>query len=268
MEIQKVILHMLSDILEVCAKYNLIVMLGGGSALGAVRHQGFIPWDDDIDLNMPRKDYEKLKDVFNEELSASYNLYCPQYNHSAIERFAKIEKKDTCFWPIDAKESYGICIDIFPIENIPKRGLMRLGKGGIAQLCMFIAGQVKFWENKNKWMRMFMCTSYKGKITYYLKCFIGVIFSFIPAYKWFDWCDKVNQYKYTGVMGVPSGRKHYFGEIFPENVYFPTKKAYFEDLEIRLPNKVEIYLSNLYGDYSRIPSKEEQEKHFVLELKI
>mgnify|MGYP000934529859 FL=1 len=68
---------MYSDILRVCEKYNIRVMLGGGSALGAVRHGGFIPWDDDLDLIMPREDYNKFISVFDKELSDLYEITSP-----------------------------------------------------------------------------------------------------------------------------------------------------------------------------------------------
>ena len=65
---------MFVDIKRICDKHNLILMLSGGSALGAVRHKGFIPWDDDIDLMMPRDDYDKFIDLFEEELGEKYYL--------------------------------------------------------------------------------------------------------------------------------------------------------------------------------------------------
>ena len=71
------LLEMYSDILRVCEKYNIRVMLGGGSALGAVRHGGFIPWDDDLDLIMPREDYNKFISVFDKELSDLYEITSP-----------------------------------------------------------------------------------------------------------------------------------------------------------------------------------------------
>lgn len=63
-ELRLCLLSIYNDISQICVKYGLTLMLGGGSALGAVRHKGFIPWDDDMDLMMPRKDFEVLKSVF------------------------------------------------------------------------------------------------------------------------------------------------------------------------------------------------------------
>ncbi|MGM9579929.1 MAG: LicD family protein, partial [Anaerovibrio sp.] len=87
---------MYCDIKAVCDKYNLTIVLGGGSALGAVRHKGFIPWDDDLDLNMPRKDYEKLLSVLEAELGKEYYFSAP-HTKGVESQFLKIHKKDTTF---------------------------------------------------------------------------------------------------------------------------------------------------------------------------
>ena len=76
-QLHECLLSILKDFIYVCEKYNLHYTLGGGSVLGAVRHHGFIPWDDDLDINMPRKDYERFKNIFANELSDEYELNVP-----------------------------------------------------------------------------------------------------------------------------------------------------------------------------------------------
>ena len=71
-KLHQCLLFILKDFIWVCNKYNLKYTLGGGSVLGAVRHKGFIPWDDDLDVNMPREDYEKFKAIFPKELAEEY----------------------------------------------------------------------------------------------------------------------------------------------------------------------------------------------------
>lgn len=265
--IQKNVLEIMDSIIQVCEKYSFSIMLGGGSALGAVRHQGFIPWDDDLDLNMPREDFEKFKIIFEKELGDRYRLYTPNYDGKAIARFAKVEKKGTSLETIGSKNKHGICIDIFPIENIPKNKPVFLLKGISSQIIMFITGQVEFWENRNDLMRTIMFSCLSGKIYYYIKIIIGFVFSIIPLNKWYDIADSINQYRYTGLMGVPSGRKHYFGEIFNEKVYLPIKPTVFEGHKAYLPHNTDLYLKNLFGDYMKIPSKEKRETHFIISVK-
>lgn len=259
-------LEIMDSVFRICKKYNLNIMLGGGSALGAVRHKGFIPWDDDIDLNMPRKDFEKLKKIFQKELGDDYRLFAPNYNGKAIARFAKVEKRGTILETLENTHAHGICIDIFPIENIPKNKFVFFIKGLVSQIVMFITGQVEFWNNRNDLIKSVMSSRKDGKISYSIKSLIGFLFSVVPLNKWYDLTDKVNQYRYTGIMGVPSGRKHYFGEIFEEEVYLPIREGEFEGRKVYLPNDVDKYLQNLFGDYMQIPPKSKREQHFIIRV--
>ena len=82
------------DLVACCDQHHLTVMLIGGSVIGAVRHQGFIPWDDDLDIAMPRADFEKLKSIFNKELGEKYILSSPNYQDNAANRFPMMLVKD------------------------------------------------------------------------------------------------------------------------------------------------------------------------------
>lgn len=267
--IQTVELEMLDDIISCCEKYNLSILLGGGSCLGAVRHGGFIPWDDDIDLNMPRSDLEKLKDIFMVELGDKYILHAPNYGNTKSKwRFAKIEKTDTLLVDNDDKSNCtGICIDIFPIEMIPHNRILRFFHGVVADGMMFIAGQVWFAKKSSMAFRKAMKSSFSGKIRYITKMIIGNIFGVCPLYKWFNVVDKCCQYKgKTDLMGVPTGRKHYFGEIFNASVYLPAKEVSFSGHKAFLPNNEDEYLSNLYGNYMTIPPENKREHHYIYEV--
>lgn len=272
-ELQKICLSILLDIQKVCDKYNLTIMLGGGSALGAVRHKGFIPWDDDIDLNMPREDYEKFKNVFKEELGSKYNLYAPNYSENkALTRFAKIEKKNTTVITTLSgdKTELGICIDIFVIDKIPSNMFVRLFYGIISTILMIVCANVMFYEQHNKAYKEYFVKSNKKKyVIYYFKLLIGWIFHYIKSYKWYNILDKFLWYNgKTNLYGVPTGRKHYFGEIFDKKIYFPVRQIEFETKTFYIPNDVDKYLCNLYGDYMRIPKDDERVSHNIINFTI
>ena len=105
---------------RVCKKHNLKYFFEAGSLLGAVRHGGFIPWDDDIDVTMPRTDYEKfltLKDEFKEP----YFLQTPYTDNGYFYSFAKLKNSNTTGWNRTfayQKFNFGICIDVFPLDDI------------------------------------------------------------------------------------------------------------------------------------------------------
>ena len=90
-QVHCVYLQMMQKILSVCMSNGITVTLSGGSALGAIRHHGFIPWDDDMDMNIPRKDFESLKENFDDLFGGEYLLSSPNYRRHSGYRLARIE---------------------------------------------------------------------------------------------------------------------------------------------------------------------------------
>lgn len=266
--LQNTLLEMYQDVTEVCKKYEITPFLVGGSALGAVRHKGFIPWDDDLDIGMLRADYEKFKRIFRKELSGKYILNAPNYSRNPKARFPKIIKKGTKLREIvDVQDEKlnGVFLDIFIIENVPKGMFHRKLKGLWCNTLEFISGQVFLYENLTPEAAEFYMRSGKG--LFQIRMMMGKIFSFRSASKWFHTVDKAAQYRYrTGYYGLPTGRKHYFGEIFTKEVILPVKKAEYCGMQIPVFHDIDSYLRNLYGDYMQIPNEEDREKHYIVEL--
>lgn len=269
-QLQMAMLNCYKDVSLVCKKNNIAIMLGGGSALGAVRHKGYIPWDDDFDLLMSREDFEHFKKIFNKELGEKYILNAPNYKESPTNRFPKVLIKGTKF--VELGEEYNeetnkIKIDIFILENVPRNKVLQILKGGYCTMLMFIAGQVGTYEARKSSLRCFMSQTLMGRMIFRRRVVIGRFFSFFSYATWCNIIDKSCQYKkQTGLLGIPSGRKHYFGEINEVGTYFPTKKGNFEDLEVNLPGDYDGYLKKLYGNYMEIPPIEKREKHYILNI--
>ena len=118
-KLHQVELEILDDFVSVCEKHKLRYFLTGGTMLGAIRHKGFIPWDDDIDIGMPREDYDKFIKIGSEALGNKYTLDCFELNKKYYLPFAKIKKNNTIFDEgLDDKNHKGIFIDIIPFENV------------------------------------------------------------------------------------------------------------------------------------------------------
>ena len=118
---QILLLKLLKEFHEICEENNLIYNIFGGTFLGAVRHKGFIPWDDDIDVTMPREDYNKFITVMNEKYSDKYDLFVyPKKNY--IYPYAKLGMKDTVLYEDVVKPKYNklaLNMDIFPNDGYP-----------------------------------------------------------------------------------------------------------------------------------------------------
>ena len=254
--LQQVLLEMVMDLQTVCEENGLECFVVGGSALGAVRHHGFIPWDDDVDLSMPREDLEKLKKIFREKLGDKYILNAPNYEEDATNRFPKILKKGTRFVEAGVPEDDRTCIkiDIFPLENVPDNPVARWVKGMHCTFLMFAGGALLSYEEAR---------SRKEKMD--ARAFAGMLLSFRSSGRWFDRFDKVCRCRnsHSRDVGIPSGRKHYFGEILPRNVVFPLSAVAFEGHEMKIFADPDYALRNLYGNYMEIPPEEKREKHYV-----
>lgn len=273
LKLRKTLLRTFQDFVACCNKHNLKVMLGGGSALGAVRHKGFIPWDDDMDLNMPREDFELLKEVFDKELGDKYILSSPNYKNNAKARFPMILVKDTILTEIGQNpedELSKIKIDIFLIDNVPDNIIHRYLKGIWCTCLMFMASYEATYENRhNQALKDYMCKTEAGQAEYNRRIKLGKLFSFFNFQKWVNLIDSAFQYKkMTKLVSIPSGRKHYFGEIRPRETFLPVSQGTFENLKVNLPGNPHDYLTNLFGlDYMTLPPEEKRERHFIVDLK-
>ena len=269
--LKKNLVVMFHDVWDVCRKHNLTIMLGGGSALGCVRHEGFIPWDDDLDLMMPRQDFKTFKAVFEKELGEKYILSAPNYTGRSTARFPKIIKKNTTvkeLTDVNSDLPCGIFLDIFLIENIPENMALRKIKGLWCSVLMFASTQACWYEHRCEALKAYMCQTREGRKSYRMRMGLGFLCSFIPSWKWFNAVDKAIQYNgKTEVVGMPTGREHYFGEIHSQNVLLPVSFGSFCGEKAPLPGKTDVYLKKLYGEnYMELPPENKREKHFIVEF--
>lgn len=263
--------HIYLDIEKVCKKHNLQMMVAYGTVLGALRHKGFIPWDDDIDLFMPRKDYDLLVNKYAEELPAKYKIFSPNSKYGPIYRFAKVVDTTTRFTlsPSIATEKNGIFIDIFPLENAYTNKLKIKWIQLKACFLMLVATSVAGWKSKSKEEKQIMTSSIASSSLFYIRQSIGLLFSWRSPEKWYDTFDNaVTDNPESGFFMVPSGGPNYkYFMPMDRNIFLPTRRMPFDDIEVNVPNLPEVHCEVEYGDWRRIPPENERWQHFINEIR-
>lgn len=267
------ILGIYKSVAALCEKNGLTYMLAGGSCLGAVRHKGFIPWDDDMDIMMPRVDYEKLISILSAGvMEDDYSFLYPDGRHDAPVSFLKIYRNDTLLIGLEGKDCpypQKVFLDVFPLDGVPSRAFARKIKGVIANGLRLVSNMVSASRPLSEAQKAFYSERPEILKTIRLRRFLGKLFSVIPHRKWVYWFDRyVRNSDSSGLIGIPTGRKLYGGEIFPAEVYLPTTEGLFEGNSVPLPGGWDSYLKNLYRNYMELPPVEKRERHFIVDLKL
>ena len=254
-EVEKEILDKVANI---CYKNNINFQLTGGTLLGAVRHKGFIPWDDDIDITMFRKDYDKLTydkflNIAPKELGDNYYLQCYETDENCYFPFAKIRKRDTLF---DEKEishldcPKGIYIDVFPFETISKPD---------SKILRFKAMLIK-----NIWDTIFVkkgIHAIKDTRHPFLDKLLS-IFSYKFLRNWQLYLMKSVNIKNGDYLVCLCGAYDYKKDIHRLDKMVPFSKINFEGTVYPTYKIPDHYLTNLYGgDYMKLPPKEKRVNH-------
>lgn len=266
--LQRHLLKMYKDVEAVCLRHNLNICLAFGSVLGAVRHGGFIPWDDDMDLYMPRADYDRLLNEFADELPVNYQVIAPNYKNNGYARFAKIVDLKTRFVELgaeNARHPLGVFLDIFPLENInPETKIANKLRKYRSFAAMFIANAVSQYKSKSEILKQIMTSTSAGRTNYRIRQLVGLIFSFRSYEKWLNSVDNINRYdRITGYVHCPSAiYSNPWHEVKYED-YFPPKEVPFDGSTALIPNKAKEYLVRSYGNWEKVPPENERWQHFI-----
>lgn len=269
--VKELLLMIYSDVFRVCEENGLCLMLGGGTALGAVRHKGFIPWDDDMDLMMPRADYEKLKAIFAKALGDKYVLQAPNAGNCEISNlYMKIilrgtERKELL--KLNAPGLHGLWVDVFPIDYAPDNRITRRIKGFFSDAFAYTAVSNYMRTFDTPEIKKYMSATRASRINHFIRMTLGFLTYFASYKTLYNLFDRfVQSKKETNTITVPTGIRHYMGEMHPKDEYFPVSDAQFEGKKAYVPGNVHAYLSQLYGDYMTPPPVDKRERHFYVTL--
>lgn len=250
--IQSVLLDVLTDFVNICEENNIEYYCDGGTVLGAIRHQGFIPWDDDIDVQMFREEYEKFYEIMKEG-NEKYDLL--SYETEGFYRFSpKLNLKYTSTgetWDINANFTWGLGLDIAILDNVPTNKIRRF---------IFIK-KALFIKRVN--LLLFAMTNdiFFSKTTEKIGHFLKKVFKITRINQ--DFVKKIYSKLNSFPEGDEVGSLSCSGTFYPLplKIFSPPLKVKFETIYVNVPNDYDTYLKILYGDYMRIPPKEEREIH-------
>lgn len=251
-KIQLLVMLMLIELDRICKKYNLTYYIAGGSILGAVRHKGFIPWDDDIDITMPRPDYDKFIKVAQKELPDEFYLDkdCVPFCHNRIE----IRDTDfTTFWRKGA-----VFLDILALEGSPDDEVKRLEH----------ERKCKFWRScmleKARPFPVFDFSTSK-KIKRYICC---TILKFVPRWfikkNWERWAKKYSTEETSSWVCLPASIYTYEQERFPKEYWGEPVYLDFEGMKLPTMSHWEDYLICHFGDYMKMPPETTRKSHHFI----
>ncbi len=250
-DIQDIELGILEYVVDVCKKNKLRYYLAGGTLLGAIRHQGFIPWDNDIDIAMPRFDFKRLIDIMDQNSDFRYKLLAVKNNNSYCLPFVKVVDLKTRLFELtgDCKMSeMGVFIDIFPIDALSDDEKIALKQFHfVRKWGRRIAGSVCFTQE----------LSIYRKITHMIWF---IVFKLLNREK----CLKAVE---SRLKIKPMGNAKYvvstYGlrgdkEIISSDVFVDTIDVIFEGRKYCAPKGYDKYLKQMYGDYMKLPPKKER----------
>lgn len=271
--LQRVLKVVLADVVAACEQCGARYTLSGGTCLGAVRHKGFIPWDDDLDLNILHGDFEKLQNALERMFPGKYSFQVPGVTLAYDLAFPRIRLNGTVVRTRDdfdkPAEECGVYVDVFYLENAPSNALAR-SLHGLVSMALGLFYSCRRFAAYSDQYKALLGNDKDALKAFAVKERIGRLVSFWPPDQWTkvwdNWnsCCKDDRSSY---MTIPVGRKHYFGETQPRAVFFPVSEGRFGELAAALPGNADAYLSKLYGpDYMALPNVEDREVHSVFEF--
>ena len=267
-ELQLFSLEIMKDIHTFCMEHHILYSLLDGSLIGAARHKGFIPWDDDIDVAMDRKDYDKFLKIAKEKYSDKYTILNNDTNPKFPLMNTRWGLKGTEYKTEDLKNipgEFGIFLDIFCFDNVPDDNKLMKKQGTKA----WFYGKLLVLSGVKRPTLYYY--GFKAKILhaiFFIAHYVLKIFHLTSRHFY----KKANKYG-TMYKDVDTKRFAYmydpqrFTSMLDKSDIYPTKRMNFEGVSVKVPNKLEKYLSTRYGDYMKLPPEDKRHTHPPYSLK-
>ena len=244
--------EMLKIFVDICNKHGIKYFVQGGTLLGTVRHSGFIPWDDDIDVSLHRDDYEKFLSVAEKELPEYYFLQTKDTDPEYPNNFAKIRDSRTTFVEssaINLKINHGAYIDIFPLDNYPK------------------GAEAKIFEIKKKLLTWRINKAfYIPAMSLVSKTITIITMILFPSLKGaVEKREKLYKSVPDSDLVVNNSGAWLSKEIIPKEWVLNTVEMEFEGIKVNVSDKYDEWLTYVYGDYMSLPPENERVGHHYVD---
>lgn len=255
-------LDILLAISEFCDRNDITWFLISGTALGAARHQGFIPWDDDIDIGMLREDYDRFLELASDGLPTGYSLHTAENTEGFAALFAKVYRDGTVFQTAETREAgcyQGIFVDIFPFDLAPAD----------ERACSSLRKRAAFWQRASY-------LYHSGHITVPHKGILGAMervtcrFVHVVARSLLTPNCILRNFRLLsdetpGLSDQEANRylmlSYPYRDPVAKELLVPAGMAAFEGYELSVPSKLYEYLEGCYGDWRKMPALEDRHTH-------
>lgn len=253
-KVQHATLHIAQVFSDFCQQHDLLCYLCGGGAIGAVREQGFVPWDDDLDFFMPREDYEKLIQAWPSQSDPRFVLEVPGKDFVDHNNFVTIRDRETTFvktYQAALDITHGIAIDVFPLDVAPNGQFSHRIQRLWAMVYALFSEQV-------------VPTTHGGIVAWGSRVLLSLFRAQPTRFRIWKFAEK-RMTKYNGhptglVTELCVGPK-YMGNRYPAAAFSAAEMKPFENTMMPLPVGYDVYLKQVFGDYMTRPPKAQQKPH-------
>ena len=259
-KVQLLELKVLKEIKRVCTKHDIKYFLTGGTLIGAVRHKGFIPWDDDIDIAMMRPDYDRFLEIAPKELGPEFSLLSIQHDPKIGTFFSKVVLNGTTYRNIqqpDNAKNFGFLVDVLPYDTIYDNKLLAKLYFNWLNFCVVLYSMKNGYHNGTTKLKRFVAEAMK------------ICFFWVPK----GWLRKtIINYPYrlnkkeTNTRAYLSGRYGIPREMRSAYLFGEYTELPFEDDSFMVLKEYHAFLAELFGDYMKLPPVEQRVTHQVAEL--
>ncbi|MEE0902258.1 MAG: LicD family protein [Methanobrevibacter sp.] len=257
--LQSLELMILKEFIKICEENDLTYYMYAGSLLGTIRHHGFIPWDDDLDVVMFRDDFEKFKEIFIANPHDKIKLLSCETEEDYFHLLSKLTLKDTLFeekWVSQVNFHIGVNIDVFVLDDLSDNNFKRnyqLKKSFLYNK-LLIMSKIKLDD-----------LPFLSKLITHTGYHILNLLGIKPR-----WLNKrclnfLKKYKNPNcefIFDISATAEEY-PQIFNKNGFKKVKKAKFEGIEVNVPANYDEILTSLYGDYMKLPPEDDRYNHIT-----